>query len=185
MYVSLSECLLAFISFSSLYSSLFLSLYQCIFLVFSSIYLILLLYPYLYFHFSVPIKYFPSVNTYICMYIYVYTCVYRYTYKTYLCILLSIYVFLNGPSPASFSFIFGLFQTNINTILQQINVKKCPSSIRCRDSNPRPLECESPPITTRPGLPPIFLFMFLNFFNSADFCLSSLSPYLLTYYVPM
>ena len=28
-----------------------------------------------------------------------------------------------GQSPASFSFIFGLFQTNINTILQQINVK--------------------------------------------------------------
>ena len=26
-------------------------------------------------------------------------------------------------NPASFSFIFGLFQTNINTILQQINVK--------------------------------------------------------------
>ena len=35
------------------------------------------------------------------------------------------YFFLlkNGPSPASFSFIFGLFQANINTILQQINVK--------------------------------------------------------------
>ena len=31
--------------------------------------------------------------------------------------------FLNGPSPASFSFIFGRFQTNINTILKQINVK--------------------------------------------------------------
>ena len=30
----------------------------------------------------------------------------------------------------------------------------CPSSIWHRDSNPRPLECESPPITTRPGLPP-------------------------------
>ena len=30
----------------------------------------------------------------------------------------------------------------------------CPSSIRCRDSNPRPFERESPPITTRPGLPP-------------------------------
>ena len=28
----------------------------------------------------------------------------------------------------------------------------CPSSIRCRDSNPQTLECESPPITTRPGL---------------------------------
>ena len=32
-------------------------------------------------------------------------------------------LFLNGPSPASFSFNFGLFQTDINTILQQINVK--------------------------------------------------------------
>ena len=29
-----------------------------------------------------------------------------------------------GPSPASFSFIFGLFQT----FFQLINVKKCPSS---------------------------------------------------------
>ena len=29
---------------------------------------------------------------------------------------------LNGPTPVTFSFIFGLFQTNINTILQQINV---------------------------------------------------------------
>ena len=28
----------------------------------------------------------------------------------------------------------------------------CPSSIRRRDSNPRPLDCEPPPITTRPGL---------------------------------
>ena len=34
------------------------------------------------------------------------------------------HVFKNGQSPASFSFIFGLFQTNINAILQQINVKK-------------------------------------------------------------
>ena len=30
----------------------------------------------------------------------------------------------------------------------------CPSSIRRRDSNPRPLERESTPITTRPVLPP-------------------------------
>ena len=41
-------------------------------------------------------------------------------------------------------------------ILQQINVKKCLSIIWCRDSNPRPLEHESPSITTRPGLPPEF-----------------------------
>ena len=42
-------------------------------------------------------------------------------------------------------------------ILQQINVKKCLSSIWCRDLNPRPLEHDSPPITTRPGLPPIMV----------------------------
>ena len=35
---------------------------------------------------------------------------------------------------------------------QQLNVKKCPSSIRCWDLNSRPLEHESPLITTRPGL---------------------------------
>ena len=70
-----------------------------------------------------------------------------------------LFYFLNGQSPASFSYIFGLFQTSINTILQQINVKKCPSSIWHRDSNPRPSERESSPITTRPGLPPIILFV--------------------------
>ena len=58
-----------------------------------------------------------------------------------------------GPTPASFLFIFGLFKQTIQ-FLQQINVKKCPSSIRRWDSNPRPLERESTPITTRPGLPP-------------------------------
>ena len=45
--------------------------------------------------------------------------------------------------------LFSSFQTHI-TILQQINVKKCPSSIRCPDLNSRPLEHESHPITTRP-----------------------------------
>ena len=34
-------------------------------------------------------------------------------------------------------------------------MKQCPFSIQCRDSNPWPLERESLPITTRPGLPPI------------------------------
>ena len=66
------------------------------------------------------------------------------------------FFFKNGPSPASISFIFELFQTN-NTIFTTIQCEQmsCPSSIRCRDSNTRPLDCESPPITTRPGLPPI------------------------------
>ena len=63
-----------------------------------------------------------------------------------------------GPTPASFLFIFGLFKQTIQ-FLQQINVKKCPSSIRRWDSNPRPLERESTPITTRPGLPPSLRFL--------------------------
>ena len=40
--------------------------------------------------------------------------------------------------PRPLLFIFGLFQTNISTILQQIHVKKCPSSIRHWNSYPRP-----------------------------------------------
>ena len=61
-------------------------------------------------------------------------------------------IFLNGPTPASFLFIFGLFkQTNI-FIANQFEKNSWPSSIWRRDLNPRPLEDESPPITTRPGL---------------------------------
>ena len=44
-----------------------------------------------------------------------------------------------------------LFQTNI-TIFTTNNREKCPSSIRCWDSNPQPSEPETPTITTRPGL---------------------------------
>ena len=44
---------------------------------------------------------------------------------------------------------FSLFK--ITSFLQEYNRKKCPSSIWCRDSNPRPLGRKSPPITTRPG----------------------------------
>ena len=47
---------------------------------------------------------------------------------------------------------FRLFKQTLQ--LLQKNVKKYPSSMRCWDSNPRPLEHESPSITTRPGLPP-------------------------------
>ena len=37
--------------------------------------------------------------------------------------------------------------------------EKCPSSIRYWDLNPRPLGLESPPITTRPGLPPSNIYL--------------------------
>ena len=73
--------------------------------------------------------------------------------------LLTFFFLKNGPSPASFSLTFGLFQTKINTILQQFNLKKCPSSTWHWDLNPRPQDRESPPITTRPGLPPMSLHL--------------------------
>ena len=38
----------------------------------------------------------------------------------------------------------------------------CPSSIWHRNSNPEPLEHESSPITTRPGLPPIISYVALT-----------------------
>ena len=50
--------------------------------------------------------------------------------------------------------LFSVFSNKHYKFLQQIYVKRCPYSIWCWDSNPRPLERESPPITTKPGLPP-------------------------------
>ena len=47
--------------------------------------------------------------------------------------------------------LFLSFQTHITNFTTNRYVKKCPSSIRCWDSNSRPLEHESPLITTRPG----------------------------------
>ena len=70
----------------------------------------------------------------------------------------NINIFLkNGPTPASFSFIFGLFKQTIQ-FLQQINAKKCPNVHPV--SNPRPYVYESSPITTRPGL---LSFQHLNY----------------------
>ena len=75
----------------------------------------------------------------------------------------------NGPTSASFSFIFDLFKRTLQ-FLQQINAKKCPSSIWRRDSNPRPLEHKLSPITTRSGLPPSETILF-PFLNKKYFCL--------------
>ena len=52
----------------------------------------------------------------------------------------------------AFQFIF-IFSTNI-TIFTTNKCEKCPFSIWCWDSNTHPSEHVSPPITTRPGLPP-------------------------------
>ena len=56
----------------------------------------------------------------------------------------------------------GLFFKQTLQFLQQINVKKYSSSIRCRDLNPWPLEYEFPSITTRPGLPPCPMHLYIN-----------------------
>ena len=76
-------------------------------------------------------------------------------------------VFLkNGPTLAFFC-LFLVFSNKHYKFLQQIYVKKCPSSIWWRDLNPRSLERESPPITTRPGLPPnmsSFIYRSCRFF---------------------
>ena len=55
---------------------------------------------------------------------------------------------------------FWSFQTNISIFTTNI-CEKCPSSIRCQDLNPQPLERESLPITT-PAQPMASLWL-LNF----------------------
>ena len=68
--------------------------------------------------------------------------------------------FMSYPfNPGLFFVYFRSFQTNIITIFTTNICEKCPSSIWCRDSNPRPSERESLPITTRPGLPPFYIII--------------------------
>ena len=66
---------------------------------------------------------------------------------------------LNQPRPLFhlFSCFQSIFTTNI--------YEKCPSSIQCRDSNSRPLEHESPPVTTRPELLPSFNYLYHHIFR--------------------
>ena len=71
----------------------------------------------------------------------------------------NIFHFKKWTNPGLFFVFFGLSKQTSIQFLQQICEKmSIPSSIRCQDSNPRPLDHESSsPITTRPGLPPITL----------------------------
>ena len=65
--------------------------------------------------------------------------------------------YLKMGQPRPLFCLFSSFQTNITNFTTNMNVKKCPSSIRRWDSNSQPSDYESPPLTTRPGLPPIAL----------------------------
>ena len=74
---------------------------------------------------------------------------------------------INEAVPASFC-IFSTFQIRITILTSNIcEIMLWPSSIRRLDFNPRPLEHKSPPITTRPGLPPTLFNVFLTL---AYFC---------------
>ena len=68
----------------------------------------------------------------------------------------------NGPTPASFSFIFVLSNKHYKFYNKHV-CEKCPSSIQCQDSNSQPLEHEPPPITTRPGLPAQNVFIYKDY----------------------
>ena len=61
------------------------------------------------------------------------------------------FIIKNGPSTASFSFIFVLSNKHYNFYNKYMWKNVRPSSIRRWDSNPWPLEHESPTITTRPN----------------------------------
>ena len=62
-----------------------------------------------------------------------------------------------GQPHSLLSFIFGIFKHIY--IYVCVCVKQCPYSMYCQDSNLRPLEHESPPITTRSGRPTNFCLM--------------------------
>ena len=68
--------------------------------------------------------------------------------------------FFKWAIPGLFLAYFRFFQTNI-TIFPTSKYERGPSRIQCWDLNPRPSEHASPPITTRPELPPCRLIFHL------------------------
>ena len=65
---------------------------------------------------------------------------------------------------------FCLFKQTLQ-FLKQINVKKCPTNIQRRNSNSQPSDYESPPLTTRPGLPPIDCLTYNYYYYYTQVCL--------------
>ena len=65
-----------------------------------------------------------------------------------------LFIFLKWANSGLFYIDFCLFKQTLQ-FLQQINVEKCPSSIRRQDLNSQLSDNESAPLTTRPGLPPL------------------------------
>ena len=63
---------------------------------------------------------------------------------------------------------FSVFSIKQYNFLQQINVKKCPSSIWRLDLNSQPLDYASPFLTTRPGLTPYVPKLYFCRFDRCD-----------------
>ena len=78
-------------------------------------------------------------------------------------------LFFKMGQPGLFFVYFRSFQANITifTTNKCEKMAKWPSSIRRRDSNPRPFKHESSPITTRPGLPPMVPIFYLYCANTS------------------
>ena len=77
--------------------------------------------------------------------------------------------YLNGLGDPGLFFVY-LRSCQTNNIILLINVKKCPSSIGWCNSNSRPLEHESSPITNRPGLLPIRSNCLYHHFMVSEIC---------------
>ena len=71
-----------------------------------------------------------------------------------------ILTFFKMGQPRPLFRLFSVFSNKHYKFLQQIYVKKCPSSIWCRDSNPQPSQREYPPITTRHSKSYIVTFLY-------------------------
>ena len=77
-------------------------------------------------------------------------------------------------NPGPFLFIFRLFKQTIQFFTtNQCEKQSCPSNIWCKGLNSRPLEHESPPVTTGPELPPLYLICYLKYFARLLYSLSN------------
>ena len=74
----------------------------------------------------------------------------------------------NGPTPASFSLIFGLFKQTIQFFATN-QCEKCPNihPVYCSGIDPLTFWTESSLLTTRPGLPPLNIYLAINCFQES------------------
>ena len=67
-------------------------------------------------------------------------------------------IFFKWANPGLFYHLLLVFSNKYHCNFKIKYIQKCPFTIQSWDLNPRPLEHESPPITTRPELLPNIFF---------------------------